>query len=247
MNRIDRVARAAAVCCAALGIGFLACASGDSGVVYVERAGAVSEDGLYEVESWQFERAFVRPGAALGEYREVFIDAAEIEYAFEPRPLAPPSYVLQYGGAEISPRVLESLQRVYRETLEAEFGKSETFSLVERPGPGALRVAGRFADLVIRIPPYEDQRPTEFYDTRRLGEMTLVYEVCDALTNAPIARFSRHEYINMGTLYRLYQSNPGTNSAAMRRVFERTGRSLRASLEQLQTLSRIPLRTASSS
>jgi hypothetical protein len=247
MNRIARVTGAAAVWCAALGIGCLACVSGDPGVVYVDRAAAASADGLHEIESWQFENAFVRPGAALGGYRDVLIDAAEIEYAFEPRPLAPPSYILQYGGAEIPPRVLETLQRVYREALEAEFGKSETLSLVEQPGPGALRIAGRFADLVIRIPPYEDQRPTEFYDTRRLGEMTLVYEVHDALTDAPIARFSRHEYINMGTLYRLYQSNPGTNSAAMRRVFERTGRSLRVSLEQLQTLSRIPPRTASSS
>jgi len=247
MNRIDRVAGTATAWCAVLGVAALACVSAGSGVVYKERAGATSEDGLYEIESWDFQKAFVMPDAAVGAYRGMLIDPAEIEYAVEPRPAAPPSYILQYGGAEIPPRVLESLQRVYRETLERELGKSETLSLVEQPGPGALRIAGRFADLIIRVPPYDDQRPTEFYNTRRLGEITLVFEVRDSLTDAPIARFSQHAFINMGILYQLYQSNPRSNAAAMRRVFERAGRNLRVSLERLHTLSQIPPRAASSS
>lgn len=211
----------------------LSCAADSPGVVYEDSA-RVTPDGLYEVRSWDFDRVFVKPGARVGDYRGLLIDELAVEYKDPPEPPRGSE-----RGAEPDP-ALGPLRRYFRECFGEELAKSAVFSRAERVAPDALRLRGRILDLEVDVPAFADEHPTASNFVKTAGRFTLVLDVRDSLSDAPVARFTRESEIRLGNLEQLYRSTPISDAVAVRRILKRDARRLREHLERLHELRQIP-------
>ena len=70
--------------------------------------------------------------------------------------------------------------------------------------------------------------------------MTLVLDVRDSESHAPLARIADRRAVQPSGGYALYQSNTVNITAELRRVFTRWARFLREGLDELQQLPAIP-------
>ncbi len=114
------------------------------------------------------------------------------------------------------------------EAFREELAKSERFAIVDEAGPDVLLIRGALLDVVSYIPPDNISGRVHVF-LSSVGEATLVIEIRDSITNAILARaIDRGAAEDMGGWS---ESNRVTNTAEVRRLVRRWGRSLREGLE----------------
>jgi hypothetical protein len=213
-----------------------ACATRSSESIEFEPQ-VVTADGLVQVRTSGVGGAYVKPGARLGSYRKVMIDPVEVSYKRTPRSSTSRPGVGDANFA-LDEKEMANLQRLFQQAFEKEFSRSEIFEVVREPGPDVLRVSGWIVDLVVRAP--RERAGSDRTYIRSAGEMTLVLDVRDAQSHAPLARIADRRAVQPAGGYDLYESNTVNITAELRRVFTRWARFLREGLDDLQQLPAVP-------
>lgn len=220
--------------CAAL---LTACAGPPRSVEYVGGGkGPDTADGLYRVRSVRLGAVFLRPGADFSAYRAILIAPVSVTYA---NAAELPGRGRERGNAELSPAMMERFERIFRESLERELRKSQ-YAVVSEPGPDVLRVTGHIVDLVVDVPTYRGGEEVSFI--LKAGAMTLVLDVNDSESGAPLARVADRRPIapSGAGLESVYRSSPVRTWSAVRDVFDAWARILRQGLDQLHELPPLP-------
>ena len=188
----------------------------------------VTFDGLHEVLNSVADKAWAKPGVDLSGYTKIKLESAGVEY--RPGGEAGRTWKSrsQGGPYEVTEKQKERFEQTVREAFREELAKSERFSIVDEAGPDVLLVRGALLDVVSYVPPDAiSGRVSVFLSS--VGEATLVIEIRDSITNAILARaIDRGAAEDMGGWS---ESNRVTNTAEVRRLVRRWGRSLREGLE----------------
>jgi hypothetical protein len=217
------------LCAAGLG---LACASG--GIVYTTGPGAVSGDGLHRVRWSDLGAEFVKPGADLRPYRQVLLDPVTISSL--PADVHADPALRRYPPP---PDYLDAMRRYYQESFAGEFGRG-AFTLASQPGPDVLRISGHVVHLSVTAPPNPEQEPDVTWYEASLGELTLVLDVRDAASGAPLLRTADRQPIALDPVSGFTQDTSVGQASALRQVFGHEARLLRERLEELQRLPEVP-------
>jgi hypothetical protein len=153
------------------------CASTSGGQPRLDKSD-LSFDGLAKVENPTAGEAWMRPDFTLAGYTKIMLVGAGIEYRPVPR------------GSRTAFPITEAQQKRLRDTVAEAFrnelAKSTRFQLTDAPGPDVLTIRGGLIDVVSRVPP-ETVGRSDIY-LRSVGEATLVIEIRDSQSNAPLVR-----------------------------------------------------------
>jgi len=217
----------------------VACAGhAPGGIYYASDKGAVTPDGLHRVEWEPFRVTYVKPGADLQRYDKVLVQAVSVSYKTPPRRgsfdlgAIDPNYALPDSA-------IESLKRYFHEAFVKALGKSQNFAVVEAPGPDVLLIAGHIVNLEIQVPPDQDQAADETTYTSSSGQMSLVLDARDSESGEPLVRVGQARAIQMSD-GGWYQSDPVSNSSAVREIFQTWASDLRRELDQFHALPALP-------
>lgn len=217
----------------------LACASqAPGGIYYASGKGTVTPDGLHQVEWEPFAVTYVKPGVDLGRYDKVLVQEVTVSYK-----TPPPKGDFRQDSAEanyaLPPSALASLRRYFHEAFVKELGKSKIFSIADAPGPQVLLISGHIVNLQIQAQPWQDQDPDEIDYRSSSGQMTLLLDARDSQSGEPLVRVGQARAIQMSD-GGWYQSDPVTNSAAVRQILTTWASDLERELDQLHSLPKIP-------
>jgi hypothetical protein len=165
------------------------------------------------------------------------VQEVTVSYKTPPRPASfnrdaiVPNYALPDSA-------IESLKRYFHKAFVEELGKSQNFSAVEAPGPEVLLISGHIVNLQIKVPPERDQAVDETDYTTSSGQMTLILDARDSKSGEPLVRVGQARAIQMGDGW--YQSDPVSNSGAVRDMFRTWASDLRRELDQFHALPALP-------
>ena len=230
-----------AVCLMLLGMGCAAGSGTGAGKVYYATGkDAVTPGGLHRVKWEPFAATFLKPGAKLGGYDAVILDEVTISYKRPPR--RDPMPGIDDGMNDnfaLSSAATAHMKEYFGKSFAKELARSNDFRVVEKPGANVLRIAAHIVNLAITAPPLRDQAVDETVYTSSSGEMTLLLEAEDSLTGEVLVSVGERHEISNG-LSGFYSSNPVTNSAAVRQLFDNWAARLRKELDQLKALPEIP-------
>jgi hypothetical protein len=93
-------------------------------------------------------------------------------------------------------------------------------------------------NLQIQAPPERDQAVDETVYTKSSGQMTLILDARDSKSGEPLVRVGQARAIQMGDGW--YQSDPVSNSGAVRDMFRTWASDLRRELDQFHALPALP-------
>lgn len=113
--------------------------------------GGPTARGLRQVATDDTGVVFVRPGVRMGDYTELLVDPFLLSYTSGPDAGNEPVRML-------APEVEERFEQVVFEAFVDTMKYSRGFTLVDRPGPNALRVQGWLYELVLEEPLTDDPR-----------------------------------------------------------------------------------------
>jgi hypothetical protein len=202
-------------------------------VYYGSGEGSVTADGLHLVKWKPFRTSFVKPGARLGQYDKVMIDAVSVSYK------RPPERHSRDRNFALSESALESLKRFFHEAFADKLTRG-TFALATAAAPDVLRISGHIVDLVVTVPNASTLDATTTIVTRSAGSATLVLEVRDSQSGEPLVRVGQRAPFDPGDAT-FHTNDPVANSAAVRRLFRKWAAMLTRELDQLHSLPEIPL------
>jgi hypothetical protein len=221
-----------------IGVAGVACAGhAPEGIYYTSGKGAVTPDGLHRVEWEPFRVSYVKPGADLQRYDQVLVQEVSVSYKTPPRrgrlaqDAIDPNYALPDSA-------IESLKRYFHQAFVKALGESQNFAVVEAPGPGVLLISGHIVNLQIQVPPERDQEVDETDYTTSSGQMTLILDARDSKSGEALVRVGQARAIQMSGGW--YESNPVSNSAAVREIFRTWASDLRRELDQFHALPALP-------
>lgn len=190
-------------------------------------------DGLYRVYEPRFGAAFVMPGADFAAYDAVTVDSPSVSYKEEPRPAT--AMNRRRGNFALPTRDVDRMKRFFVEAFVEEMGTSDELRVVSEESSGVLRLSGHIVNLVVDAPPaLAGQR-----DYRQdAGEMTMILDVRDAATGAPLARIADRRAIAPGKLGidGGYEATRVTSLGAMRDTFAEWARLSRDYILELRKL-----------
>jgi len=219
-------------------LGCAACAGqAPKGIYYTSGKGSVTPDGLHRVNWEPFRTTYVKPGADLQRYTKVLVQEVTVSYKTPPRRAGlnrdaiVPNYALPDSA-------IESLKRYFHKAFVEALGKSQNFAVVEAPGPEVLLISGHIVNLQIQVPPERDQAVDETDYTTSSGQMTLILDARDSKSGEPLVRVGQARAIQMGDGW--YQSDPVSNSGAVRDMFRTWASDLRRELDQFHALPALP-------
>ena len=228
-----------AISIALVGLGGLACAPGTpGGIQYASGEGSVTVDGLRLVQWEPFRTTYVKPGADLQRYTKVAVQEVTVSYKTPPRPGhfeqdgIDPNYALPDSA-------LVSLKKYFHEAFVKALGESKEFTIVDAPGPDVLLLSGHIVNLEISVPPERDQDPDETIIASSAGQMTLILDARDSQSGEPLVRVGQVRAIQMAD-GGFYESDPVSNSSAVREMFEAWASDLRRELDQFRALPELP-------
>jgi hypothetical protein len=208
------------------------------GIYYASGEGSVTPEGLHRVDWEAFGSTYVMPGADLQRYDKVLVQEVTVSYETPPRPARgtrgniDPNYAL-------SDSAMEALKRHYHDEFARVLGKSRHLSVTDSPGPDVLLISGYIVDLKITAPPVAEQAWDERVYTASSGRMTLVLDVRDSESGAPLVRVGQTRAIEMRS-GRVYESGSVGTSAAIREVFRSWAYGLRRELHEFRSIPELP-------
>jgi len=184
-------------------------------------------DGLYPVKGGTADAAWARPGADISQYSKIMLQGVGIEY----RPGGESGRLYHARSTadhfEITDKQKARFVEVMRDTFLDELGRSEHFTIVDKPGPDVLLIRGALLDVVSYVPPESVGRNEIFLSS--VGEATLVLEIRDSVSEAIIARaVDRRAAEGSMTMTR---SNRVNNASEVRRMARTWARLLRERLD----------------
>ena len=142
-----------------------------------------SHDGLRRADVRGLDLVYVREGASLAGYRQVWLKSVEVAFRRDwpgaPRPGS------RISAADLT-EIKSGLAKVLREETARELGRGG-YTLVEGPGEDVLEVDVSIVDLYINAPDVPAAARVQRY-TLSVGEMTLVAELRDAPSGELVAR-----------------------------------------------------------
>lgn len=187
----------------------------------------VTFDGLHEVQHSAADKAWAMPDLDLSNYSKIMVQGAGIEY--RPGGKSGRGLTARSGGGpfEVTEEQKARFQQVVGEVIVDEFGKSENFTLVNEPGPNVLLIRVALLDVVSYVPP-EPMGRTEIY-LSEIGEVTLVLEIRDSITDAILVRAIDRDIIGDDGMMR--NSNRVTNASEVRQVIRKWMSTLRERLD----------------
>ncbi len=185
-------------------------------------------DGLVEVRNSRADQAWARPDIDLSSYSKVMLVNAGIEY--RPARATGTAYARRSQTEFPVPEEARERFRVLVDEIFAEeMARSERFEVVTEPGEDVLLIRGALLDVVSFVPPETVGRSEVFLDA--VGEVTLVLEIRDSLSNAVLVRaVDRRSAERVGG--NLQKSNRVTNTAEVRRLIRYWARLLRTRLDE---------------
>jgi hypothetical protein len=200
-----------------------------AGVYYASGKEAVTPDGLHRILWEPFTVSFVKPGAKLGGYESVLVDEVTVSFKRPPR---------SYG---LSPSAIANMRKTFQEAFEKALTQSKNYTLAQKPGPRTLRIAGHIVDLTISAPPENQQPDDATLFVASTGAITLILNVEDSETGAPLVRVGeRHSISLFNDEDESYQADNESTSAALTNLFESWAAELTRELDQLGRLPEIP-------
>lgn len=222
----------------ALCLALAAGCAGPSRTIEFEGTGGEPDtpDGLYRVRSLQMARVWLKPGASMAGYDALLIDPVTVSYRSADRSTGSRG---ARGNQELSPEAMARFRRIFQEAFESVLSQSPHFEIVSEPGDSVLRVSGHILDLVVDVP---IDRGNEITYILKAGAMTLLLNVNDSQTGAPLARAADRRAITPtgANIGRSYRNIPVNNWGAVRDVFGEWALVLRGGLEELRSLPAIP-------
>lgn len=216
-----------------------ACATHEpGGIYYASGKGTVTPDGLHQIEWEPFHVTYVKPGADLARYDKVLVQEVTVSYK---RP--PPKNDFDQGSMTpnyaLPDSALKAMKSYFHQAFVAALRKSKDFTVVDAPGPDVLLVSGHIVNLEIQVQPWQDQAMDESVYTSSPGQMTLILDARDSQSGEPLVRVGQARAIQQGDAG-WYQSDPVTNSAAVREIFDSWAMDLTDELDQFHSLPEIP-------
>jgi uncharacterized protein DUF3313 len=183
-------------------------------------------EGLKLVKRPGLDTVYLRDGASLGKYRRVMLDPVEVSFDKNWDPRRGPGI-----SGEVDPQeIRQNLSKLAREVFRRELEKKGGYALVDAPGDDVLRVRAQIVDLYINAPEPKSASPTRVY-VLHAGEMTLVAELHDSVTNTLLARvIDRERGLERG-LNELQIANRVTNTAEADRIISNWARRLKTALD----------------
>jgi hypothetical protein len=191
-----------------------------------------SPDGLVKVKNSYFQLAWVRPGVDLSGYDKIMLEGVGIEY--RPARVATNAMQAQVRGQTefgLTEDQKARLKEIVRKAFVSELGKSKSFTLVEQPGPGTLRIRGALLDVVSFVPP--DPVGNSRIYLRDVGEATLMFEVRDAQSEQIFARAADRRAVEKNIPQ---QSNSVTNGYDVEQAARQWAIVLRQRLDAVKEL-----------
>jgi Protein of unknown function (DUF3313) len=217
----------------------LACANtAPGGIDYATGPGAVSPDGLHLVQWEPFRVTYVKPGADLQRYTKVLVQEVTVSYKTPPRSGSfaqddmDPNYALPDSA-------MRSLKQYFHQAFVKALGESQNFKIADAPGPDVLLISGHIVNLEIQVPPERDQDPDETVYSASAGQMTLLLDASDSQSGEPLVRVGQIQSIQLAD-GGFYESDPVTNSTAVREMFQTWAYDLRRELDQFHSLPALP-------
>jgi hypothetical protein len=189
---------------------------------------AETPDGLQLVKRPGLDTVYVREGVSLAQYRKVMLDPVEVSFDKNWDPRRSTASPLESADPAA---IQQGLAKLAREVFQRELEKKGGYPLVTEPGADVLRVRARIVDLYINAPETRSAQPTRVYVVNA-GEMTLMAELYDSVTNTLIARvIDRQRGLERG-LNELQIANRVTNTAEADRILTFWASRLRNALDK---------------
>jgi hypothetical protein len=155
---------------------------------------AATPDGLIRFDSPVFELVYIKPGLDLSRYELIRIRPIGLGYKEEPSKgilLARPAENFELTQAQRS-RVSQAFARAFTQAMTAD-GR---YRLVTSRLDGAMQIQLALARLEVNIPESRGDEE-EVLTVDKVGELTLVVEITDAVTGEPLVR-GRDNYVIAG-------------------------------------------------
>jgi hypothetical protein len=241
MSAMRWISRGGAALAAGAAAALFACATGPGGVEYASEGNVLTTpDGLQRVKSWRFGGAFVKPGADLAHYDSVVLGGVSLAYKPPRNPALASRDGVERGTYLLLPRTENSLKRYLLKTLARELDKSDGLVVTQRPTANAIRVTAHIADLVIYTPPHwgVGNAVTAFVANR--GEFTLVLDLRDAASGAPLLRVGSRSAIKFDGARAYMPASSVSSATGARQIFRKAAVRLRHQLDEMRMLPGIP-------
>ncbi|MFT7265703.1 MAG: hypothetical protein ACI9A2_003791 [Halioglobus sp.] len=187
----------------------------------------ITFDGLHEVKDSAAGKAWVMPGLDLSGYTKIMVEGAGIHYRPGGETRRNSMARSNDGPFEVDDKQKTRFKQLVGETLLDELGKSERFTLVNEPGQDVLLIRAALLDVVSYVPPEPIGR-NEIYLTE-IGEVTLVLELHDSMTDAILVRAIDRDRI--GDNGRMQNSNRVMNTSEVKRLIRKWTSTLRKRLD----------------
>lgn len=188
----------------------------------------LSFDGLYPVKDSRADAAWARPDADISRYSKIMLQGVGVEY--RPGGASGRLYHTRSGADhyELTEEQKARFEMVMADKFREELAKSEHFTIVDGAAPDVLLIRGRLIDVVSYVPPKSDGRSEVLL--HRVGEATLVLEICDSVSEAVIVRaVDRRAFEKV--LRATRTSNTARTPSEVRRVAGEWARLLRERLD----------------
>jgi hypothetical protein len=191
----------------------------------------MTADGLTRIKNPALKNAWAKPDADFDSYRALMIDPVQISYKRKPKSNR---YSTTSSNFALTAGQTAEVKRMLRDAFLAAMLEDPPYPIVEQPGPGVLRLEAAIVDLIVKVPTSQ-RGGSDLVFTSSTADMTLLLELRDSLSGEILARLAdRKEARAAGHgVDDLYYSNSATNAAAVRRVFQRWARILRARFDQI--------------
>jgi hypothetical protein len=189
----------------------------------------VSHDGLHMVDNSRFASAWADPSIDFSRYSKVIPGGAEFEFRATERNAGTTrarSSAREFWISDANKeRLIEETSAIFAE----ELANSTRFTVTDTTGDDVIIIRGAMLDIVSRVPPEMVGRGDVFLSD--VGEMTIVIEVVDSMSNAVIFRgVERRAAGRSGNTIRASQV---TTWAEVRRLARRWATTLREGLDSI--------------
>ena len=175
----------------------------------------VTKDGLYQFEHAKVGFAAIKPGVSLGVYNELIILPVYISF--------------KEGSRELPEGRVDLMRRLFHEAFTKELEEKGGYHIVSEPHPNVLLVRPALVNILVSVPKETMSARYDVYISSA-GALTLIAEFRDPMTGELLARIAdRRAITEPGNV--MYESNPVSNQANIRREFRRWASLLREHLD----------------
>ncbi len=190
----------------------------------------VSFDGLHVVDNAAFRQAWADPDIDFSRYSKIMPGGAFFEYRAVKKTSRTTTARSSAKEFYIDEDAREKLKEEASAIFNEELAKSTRFTVTDDPGPDVLIIRGGLHDIVSFVPPEPIGRGDIYLSS--VGEITLILEVVDSMSDEVIARAVERRAAERGGGMAI-TANTVTTWAEIRRLTRRWATRLRDGLDSI--------------